>query len=621
MTRHGGPRLGTDMAKHTNDQRLLFALGLAVFAIMAGLGWNKLQYGMNFIDEGMYMTDGWRLAVGDTLFPDSSTSVVRMYVVFNALVFKLWPDISLLGFRQLQFFATLIAILTMGVALYRVTREYWYLPWAMSLFAFTGLDVVGMSSNMSYYTYPHLFITLHVATLLIGVTVAEKWVRYGVLALSGVFLWAVGFSLLPLIAAGAAPLLIWGVFRVAGSSSEQTPFTFRDAILVTAPVLILWALVLLSFGEAFISALFDMRRYFADSAATTSLASSLTALQYFGVALVLLVLYVVAARFPRPRALMAIGLVSGATFATVSTNFFGALEPYWRGWFVAPMWFSGLLMAFAVIVIYGTCKSCWKREAITETDRLILFMTIPSAVAGLAFVSQSSMGPLSLGYLSIPLVAALSIYFVDNAREDKIAPTHLVNEAVDDRISVVVRGVRLCALLFPIYYVVAWADWRFTYFDLSPKYLNHTIEHGFAKGIKTNPSYGKMVAWIEKQAAEYSDDGDMAIFYDQVPMGYMLAKRRPSLDHSWTGMAYSAALQREAIEKMTRLNREPAIAFKIVRLPLFIPISLKDEQFALSGEYPWSKGDDVDNYVGQSMESAGKLSIQGRDWLELLVPK
>ena len=613
--------IGSEKGGYSKEHWFLFLLGLAVFAALSGFGWNKLQYGMNFIDEGMYMADGWRLAVGDNLLPESSTSVVRMYVVFNALVFKLWPDISLLGFRQLQFLATLIATLAMSAAVYRTTREYWYLPWAMSLFAFTGLDVVGMSSNLSYYTYPHFFITLHVATLLIGTTVTDGWRRHGFLILSGTFLWAVGFSFLPLIAAGAAPLLIWGVFRAARSSSEQTPFTLRDALLVTAPVLILWVLILLNFGGAFISALFDMRRYFADSAATTSIASAVTAAQYFGATLVLLVLYVIAARLPRSRALMAIGLLSAVTFAAVSTNFFGALEPYWRGWFVAPMWFSGLLMAFAVIVLYETCGSYWKREALTETGRLILFMTIPSIVAGSVFITLSGMGPLALGYLSIPLVMALSLYFVDSAREDKSVPTYLVNNAVDGRIAVVVRGVRLCALLFPIYYVVAWADWRFTYFDLSPKYLNHTIERGFAKGIKTNSSYGKVVTWIEKQSAEYSDDGDLAIFYDQMPMGYMLTKRRPSLDHSWTGMAHSSSLRRESIEKMARLDRDPSIAFKIIRLPIFIPVSLSDEQFALSGEYPWSPDDDVDTYVRQSMKYVDKLDIQGRGWLELFVQK
>jgi hypothetical protein len=609
------------MARSSNERWFLFLLGLAVFATLAGLGWNKLQYGMNFIDEGMYMTDGWRLAVGDTVLPDSSASVVRMYVVFNALIFKLWPDISLLEFRQIQFFATMIAVLAMSVAVYRTTREYWYLPWAMSLFAFTGLDVVGMSSNMSYYTYPHLFITLHVATLLLGVTLTDKGLRYSIFILSGAFLWATGFSFMPLIAAGAAPLVIWGVFRATKSESEQTAFTLRDAIIVTVPVLVLWVGVLLYFGGGFVSALFDMRRYYAESSGGSASTISFTAFSYFATALILLVLYVQAARLPRPWALVGIGLVAAVAFMAVYTNLIGAIKPYWRGWFDAPMWFSGLLMAFAAIVLYRTCRNRLTGATLTETDRLILFMTLPSAVTGLAFVSQSGMGPLSLGYLSVPVVAALSLYFVDSAREDKGTPTYLAGGTLGSRFAVTARGVRLCALLFPIYYVVAWADWRFTYFDLSPKYLTHTIEDGFAKGIKTNAAYAAVVNWIQSQAAIHSAEGDTAIFYEQVPMGYMLTRRRPSLDHSWTGMALSKTLRKDAVEKMIRLEREPNIAFRFNRIPLYFPVSLKDETFSESGEYKWAPGDSVNDYVGREMTRVQKLSINGRGWLELFARK
>ncbi len=103
---------------------------------MAVLGWYKLRFGFSFIDEGMYMTDSWRLAMGDRLFPDTFVSVVRLYVLFNETVFKWWLEASLIGFRQIQFCLSLLTTLGMGWALFRWTRCYWYLPWVLAAFAF-----------------------------------------------------------------------------------------------------------------------------------------------------------------------------------------------------------------------------------------------------------------------------------------------------------------------------------------------------------------------------------------------------------------------------------------------------------------------------------------------------
>jgi hypothetical protein len=76
---------------------------ISLFVTMAALGWSKLEYGFNMIDEGMYMVDGWRLAVGDNLFPDSAINAIQLFNVFNALIFAFNPDITLLGFREMAY--------------------------------------------------------------------------------------------------------------------------------------------------------------------------------------------------------------------------------------------------------------------------------------------------------------------------------------------------------------------------------------------------------------------------------------------------------------------------------------------------------------------------------------
>lgn len=194
---------------------LCVSIGIATFVTAAILGWIKLQYGFSIIDEGMYMVDGWRLTVGDRLFPDSGTSVSMLYVLFNALVFYVVPDITLLQFRQLQYLLTLVAILAICWGSYRWLPHRSYLApilASLSVFAFTGLDPVGLAANLSYYTYPHFFFTLHIAFTLAAL-IRSGWRRQLLLVASGLALWAIGFSLLPLSVTMVSPILLWLLAR------------------------------------------------------------------------------------------------------------------------------------------------------------------------------------------------------------------------------------------------------------------------------------------------------------------------------------------------------------------------------------------------------------------------
>jgi len=151
-----------------NNQFNIFAAGVVLFIIIAAFGWTKLYYGFNFVDEGFHMTESWRIAAGDHFLDDKLTGSLRNYRLLNSLIFKSYPDIALLGFRKLQFFFTIMALALFGTALFLINKTYWYLPFIFSVFAFTGLDPLGAISNLNYYTYPHLFLTLHIAFLLYG---------------------------------------------------------------------------------------------------------------------------------------------------------------------------------------------------------------------------------------------------------------------------------------------------------------------------------------------------------------------------------------------------------------------------------------------------------------------
>ena len=144
----------------------VFIIGMMLFAAAACLGWIKLQYGFNFIDEGYHATESWRLAAGDHFLDDKLTGALMHYTLINSLIFKIYPDVSLLQMRQIQYIMTLAALLLFSIALFRQIRQYAWLPFIFSLFAFTGFDTIGMISNLYYQTYSHLFLVLYLSFLL-----------------------------------------------------------------------------------------------------------------------------------------------------------------------------------------------------------------------------------------------------------------------------------------------------------------------------------------------------------------------------------------------------------------------------------------------------------------------
>ena len=204
-----------------SGQLLPFAISLGIFMIAAVLGWFKLQYGFNFIDEGWHMTEAWRLTVGDNFFSDKFTGALRLSTLINALVFKLYPGITLLGFRELQFTLTIISLLLLSFALYKISKDFWFQPLIFSIFAFTGLDPIGMISNLNYQTYPHLFLTLYLAFFIMGLHQQSVLLKRILYITAGIFLWLISFSLLHMILVVISVVLLFAIIKIFKLKSSE----------------------------------------------------------------------------------------------------------------------------------------------------------------------------------------------------------------------------------------------------------------------------------------------------------------------------------------------------------------------------------------------------------------
>ncbi len=571
---------------------------------MAVLGWEKLQYGFNFIDEGMYMTDGWRMAAGDRLFPDNSTNVTLLYTVFNKYIFKCMPDITLLGFRRLQFFAAAVSMLILALSVYTWTKDAWYLPYALSLYVFTGLDVNGMASNLSYYVYPHLFLVLHIAFSLFALKQRPGILRYALFMFAGFFLWGIGFSILPLTVTLVIPLVEFLLLRKFFPS--ENIITHQDLALLYGPAILAWTGFIAIYGSDFLAAALKMFRYSREGLASVQAQKSMlnlarTAVPYVFLTLLLVGMLTVVARRPSSLpAFMTTTVLSVLLLCAVNTDLLGFMPPFWNGWFNAQIWHASLVIT-SCLIIAERIFAHEKESGSGDTDKLLLLMVVPCIIVGCTFVIISSLRFLALQFVAIPVMLALSV-------------------AVSRMIDNCYRSfLLLMMILLPFYSNMALADWNFTYFDLPPKYLQTTFEKGFAKGIRTNQLYYDAATWMESMAKKYSNDGDYAIIGDQAPMGYMLIRRRPSLNHSWGGLSGSVVLRHKAIRQMKRDKREPSIAFRFMRPPLLFPDTTQAGKYSFGVTKNMNYMDPVDNYLLTEMRPADRFFYNGTLFLQVYV--
>ncbi|MBC2716495.1 MAG: hypothetical protein HF978_14415 [Desulfobacteraceae bacterium] len=598
--------------KNFDNQKIIFSLGIICFVIIAVGGWVKLQYGFNFIDEGYHMTKSWRLTVGDHLLDDQYTSILRSYTIFNSLIFRINPDITLLGFRQIQFILALIALCFFSTALYLVTKDYWYYPFIFSIFAFTGLDPVGMIPNLNYYTYPHLFIALSVSCFIIGLQLKNEFYRKLFFIITGFFLWGISISLLHLSVIIIFPPIFLLIKQKLNFTSIA--FNFKDLLYILLPFMFCWIGFIFIYQNTFWDAVFNSINYFLSSenySATSLVKFNWVPLAYTIIAAVILSCYFFAIKKLAFRILIALlSSLSFLVYIIIETSFLGLIEPYYRGWFDRPMWLSACLIAFSIIFGLDIIKKIQFKQNLTKIDELIIIILIPATILSIASTIFSGLGPLTVLHSSIPLVAAFSLYIIYNKK--------LVEKIYFSKLII------LMFILIPFYYTTAWADWRYTYFDVIPEQMDQTITSGFGKGIKTNKFYARLYEWIESTSKKFSSSEDFMISYIVSPMTHMIAKRRPSVDDTYLDITISPEKIERYLNSMKSKERYPTIAYVFERMPIMFPGSLKSGKYGLpSKQIIYSRPSDnaLLNYIKQNMVLTAEFRISDDHKIRFFVDK
>jgi hypothetical protein len=555
--------------KINSNQLLPFALSCGVFIVAAVLGWFKLQYGFNFTDEGWHMTEAWRLAAGDDFFHDKFTGALRPTLFVNFLVFKFYPGITLLGFRDMQFSLTIVSLLFMSFALYKVSKEFWFQPIIFSLFAFTGLEPMGAISNLNYYTYLHLFITFFSAFFILGLQQQSFLLKRILYVTAGIFLWLISFSLLHMSFVVISVIILFLVIRKL--KLESFYFKLNDLWTVLLPVILLWIIFIGIYGNAYIHNVISSVQVILsplNPSAGSLIYFNWETFKYVIITLFFIMAFSSSTMIQKTIPLMLVLLILAITmFAVIDTTFFGLITRYHRGvldgWSSRPLWFAALLASsYLLFICYFIFKTVKKRSW-SKFELLALILFIPGIIAAINGNIFSNLGMGTILYSSIIAVAAITCLILSMETVKK--RTYLAQLAI------------LLLFFAPFYYSTAWSDWKFTFFDIAPEQMNAEIETGFGRGIKTNQIYKNLYEWISATSQAYSNKDDYVISYIVSPMVHMIAQRRPALDESHINFAeYPEDYYDKSIELMKCRRRNPKLVYVFESIPALQPIDLKE---------------------------------------------
>lgn len=582
------------------ESGVALAGAVALGAVLV-LGWYKQQFGLNFIDEGMYLVDGWRMAAGDSLFPDNSISARALYTVFNALIFKASPEITLLGFRHLALVASVLSTGVLCAAFYKWTGDYWYLP-----FVAAGFGGFLAPQYLSYDSYPSHFLMLHVAALLFAFSSGPRPARRNWFLLAGLFLWGIGFSNLPLAMAYLSPVILWFAARKPGAGGIE--FTGLELVLVLLPGAVLGLAFMAYYNTAFLSAALDQLRFqLEDAASYARTGDGAVIAAYVLATAVFLGAVLWSLRLGGAARQVALATAGSAMTAVVYTNAFGLLPRFWQGWFDATGWFISLTLIAAGGFAFLVFRAARGGAALDRTGALVLVAFVPWALIVAIKLNSSNAGLLQVGVAPVLIALCLAAFAVDRLK--KTGPGRAVGM------------VALLALLAPYGHAFAWQNWRWTFFDFPPRhaYMVHTFSDGILAGITTNRVYGQLAEWIQSRARAHSRAGDFALAIEAMPMVYLLARRRPAIHHSQTN-EFSMPRRADATAQMIRDRRFPKIAFRFLRNPHFIPYSLRQEIFVpWPGKFKYDRRDPLNGFIQENMKLVETFSTNGEPLAEFYV--
>lgn len=587
--------------------KYLFAFSAILIFLISGF--SNLKYGLSFIDEGMYLTDAWRIAKGDQLIRDTAKFAPTLYQAISSWLFLANENLSILSVRIIQH--TLAATLLLHLAIAATQNSRHRLPFLLIILApffYTGLDQTGMSSSFNYYTISQAFLVLYIAEYLSASgTHNSKATKGRIRAIyTSVLIAGMVITYLPLAALIPIHIAYLKIFK----NQNLSNLTLNVAIILGA--------YLLTVGEELpihlenVMAIGNGRK---DGALTVNLYTPAT--MFLGIVVSALIHYLLknAAQVRKMEFFFFSVMLSGTLVYSQLRHYFGILPPFWNGWFNIPGSTAGITIGLTLIPLSYFIRDAYRSNYPLSLPAFINAVktktTLPAYFFVFAYASlygaTSTLGIMLFSNI-LPIVATLMAIGVIN--QDNILEESKRTPAEARRL----KGIAVIFISLGV--PLSIHDHNFTYFDKAPHALDTRIDAGPAAGILTNELNARLYNDIRKFVSENTREGDYILSFDQTPMAYFMTQRLPAIDHSWVGLTGGdPTAMKKSVAKMVEDARIPTLALHWRNKFLWLPINQEGE-YALSG-FADSTEEVLLSFVRRNMDFAGSIDVGNERAIEV----
>lgn len=558
-----------------------YALCAVVFLFLLGLGWDHSTKGLDLTDEGWYVSTPLRYALGDMPFRDEVINTVHSYDILLSLVFRIFPDISLLQIRVL---GVIFQLASLGIFFILLIR--FIPPYAASL-CLGVMFLVNNFSGLSAPSYDSLssgFLLALITFSVFSFISAYNTTRTLCSIASGIIFILLCISYGPMFLLILIPLSVLAVMA-AGKDSQDKKIFIRGSLLFFLTVVMLGVICFL---------LIFLNGILSDLLANLKLAYSAHAGRFY--------------------------LPLWKRFLFISKELLSTMP------------FAGILIISAAVCLFILSKVKGKILNFLAVA-VIIFVFFKYYVVYSWMYQITPLKFLSFTFLLFIVTGFLRVFFIRRKGDDNkwgvvrnmmlawgFAAVGIYLASTDTGIRKAIQGVTpiFCALVADIYRMAGAekTSWKWSEIHKNPvkililtilalffieganyysktiyheggKALTSEFKHPKLKGIYSTPEKVKAIEDILGYMKDKVKRGDYMLCYNYIPMMYFLTDTRAAYPITGSGGYAALLIEKEMTEDMIRRGRIPKYCIRMKVVP------------ATTWDYPmrYMEGQPLDIYV------------------------
>jgi|GEM_PF-4969168 len=576
------------MAGESTDKiqkNLSFWSDLCGFLVLLGLvayGLYRIKLGLDFTDEGLYVSSPLRYALGDQPFLDETSNSLRMFDLLLWPIFSFNPQISLFQLRLIGL-GLHLAGLTAVILLLRPFAPAFLVALAggTAIFSYEWVWAPG------YNLMGPVFLTGGLCTWLGACRVLNRTLAPALSVLAGLALFAGVFSYLPFLPVLVAPLAVLGI--EVWKKRWGGPYFKRTSLVFLGFFVGLLTTILGFYANGWVEDWWKALHVVISSQGAVRPFSERLIDYWLNLRVSLLYALIVAAVLSAGCRLLpkkkvrrgwvltgALSLILGGA-SSLLIFYYPAATVRWEQYPASFAVFSAGLGFHLAALVSWLLHWGDHRGGVNNQPWNFIWMVIFPAGAFLCFLHamSSTNGFINMFY-SMTLLAA--------SGPAALYQASLFGRRNGEKISIPAGGLAVClgAALVPYAVYALTSGGQLIYRDQTPAHLTARFSQPKIDRIFSTPQRVKVVDTLLKFIEKRVEKGDLLLAYDSLPLLYFLTDARPPLNHVWTNKSWDPGLRAEALKSMIERQRIPRYCVQTLVHPEMIGRSAFDNTFYYS---------------------------------------